>query len=362
MATRRPPSGERTSASDALRAAIAADAVAIGADIATLGADDVVRLRRILAGEEIVGYPVSLKRSWGVLVRSDPSAATAKVLGQALSEQTLPRRDRMAAAAYLGLLPPKVAEEPLLAALPSAYGGLRGEIIKAIGQVGTARALSGLRSIRDDGDETVQRQLALAQLAIRLRGKKLGGPGPTLGAALGIGWREVEAKAVSARQLRQTLATFRGPAYGMPVSLEMGLQFLCGGIRHVVLFNQELRRGNLLKCAASRGLIAGLVVAEGEKGMKHFFLRWLLLTNPAKDGIEMALVRPSGEPVLAGGAVPNGKALAFVLRDTGLDRTPMELTGRVTSRDVSWTLRLWVGQVRDKARPRAILPQAIPAG
>ena len=75
----------------------------------------------------------------------------------------------------------------------------------------------------------------------------------------------------------------------------------------------------------------------------------------------MALVRPSGEPVLAGGAVPSDNALAFVLRDTGLDRTPMELTGRVTNRDVSWTLRLWVGQVRDKARPRVISPQAIPA-
>jgi hypothetical protein len=108
-------------------------------------------------------------------------------------------------------------------------------------------------------------------------------------------------------------------------------------------------------------LIAGLVVAEGQKGMKYCFLRWLLLTSPAKEGIEAALVRPSGEPVLAGRAVPKGKALVFALRDAGFERTPMELTGSVTNRDVSWTLRLSVGAVRDKARPRAILPQAIPA-
>jgi len=74
----------------------------------------------------------------------------------------------------------------------------------------------------------------------------------------------------------------------------------------------------------------------------------------------VALVRPNGEPVLAGRAVKEGKALAFSLRDTGLERTPMEVTGKVTNNDVSWKLRLWTGALRDKARPRTI--QSLVAG
>lgn len=359
MATRRTSPKEPTDAPDELRAAIASDTLAVGADIAKLREGDVVRLRRILAGEEVVGYPVSLKRAWGALARSDPSPATGQVLGQALSAHTLPHRDRMVAAMYLGLLPPVAAEAPLLAALPGSSGNLRAEIVRSLGQVGTARALADLKRIKYDGDESTRRQLALAQLAIRLRERKASRTGLRMAAELGIGWREVEARAVSAGRLRQTLAAFRGPSYGVLINPDIGLQFQCGGKRHFVLFNQALSCGSLVGDLAARGLIAGIVVAEGDKGMKHFVLRWLLFTSPAGEGVDVALVRPSGEPVLSGRAVPDGRHLAFALRDTGLERSPIEVAGRVTNRDVRWTLRIWVGALRDKARPRAMLPQAV---
>jgi hypothetical protein len=75
----------------------------------------------------------------------------------------------------------------------------------------------------------------------------------------------------------------------------------------------------------------------------------------------VALVGPSGEPAFAGRAVAEGSTLAFTLRDTGRERTPVEISGKVTARDIGWTLRVWTGAVREKPQPRAILPLVVPA-
>ena len=351
-----PPAREST----VLRNAIAADTIGVFVDIAVLGPADVALLRRILAGEHDPGYAVSLKRAWGALVRSDPSPETGRLLGRALADRDRPPRDRLAAAVYLGLLPPAAAEAPLLAALPSASGPLRIEILKSLGQVGTARALAQLDRIKADDKDVAKRPLAFARLAIALReGKADRGVG-RMGDALGIAWRQTTARALDPRQVRQVQAAFRGPAYGVALDPDMGWRFDCGRRRHVVLLNRALKRGSLVGDLARTGMIAGLVVAQGEKGLKHFTLRWLLLTNPARDGIHVALVRPSGEPAFAGRAVAEGSTLAFTLRDTGRERTPVEISGKVTARDIGWTLRVWTGAVREKPQPRAILPLVVP--
>jgi hypothetical protein len=83
-------------------------------------------------------------------------------------------------------------------------------------------------------------------------------------------------------------------------------------------------------------------------------VRWLLLTSPADDGVRMVLVRPNGEAAFEGVAVAGAKALRFTLRDTGLERTPAEIAGRIADDDVAWTIRVWRGPLRAKQMPRPI--------
>jgi hypothetical protein len=339
--------------SPALRRAIAADTIGCFVDNAVLAKRDVAALQKILAGQETPGLDINRKRALGALARSDRSAETGELLAQVLADRKLPHRDRAAAAAYLGLLSPPAAEKPLLAALRKTSGLLRVEVIKALGQVGTAKALTQLRKIELDDDDPARRQLGLAELAIAFREKRKGTGPDDLSDALDIRWTTTEATRLDARAVRETLAALGGPTYGVTINPRIGFRFDCGSLQHVVLLNEALKRGSFVKGVRERNMIAGLLVSQAEK-LRYFSVRWLLLTSPAKDGVRMVLARPNGDPAFEGQAVAEDGALRFTLRDTGLERTPAEISGFATDDDIDWTMRVWRGPLRGKLRPRPL--------
>jgi hypothetical protein len=351
MAETRAGPGE-PSLSPELRRAIAADTVGCFVDRAVLGEADVALLKRIIGDPEVDGVEISLKRALGALARSDRSAETAALLARVVVDAKRLLRERAAAAAYLALLPAEVAEEPLLAALPEATGPLRLEIVKSLGEVGTEKALAVLRRIPPDPEDLATRQLAVAKLAIAFREERDDTGPDDLDRTLDIRWETLEAKRLAPEEVRGTVASL-GPTFGIHPNSEVGYGYDCGSTRHVLLLNERVKPGEFVKAIGARNMIAGLLVAQAEQ-LRYFAVRWLLLTSPAGEGVRMVLVRPNGEPAFEGRAQPKARGLDFTLRDTGLERTPTAIEGRITSDDVAWTMRVWRGPLPGKLRPRPI--------
>jgi hypothetical protein len=339
---------KRPRLSAALRRTIAADTASCFVDNEVLGEKDVATLRRILAGREDPGVEINRKRALGALARSDQSAAAGALLGRVLGDRKAPSDERAAAAAYLALLPPRAAEKPLLDALSGSTGLLRFEIVQSLGQIGTAKALTRLRRLGLGEGDVATRALALAELAIGLREGQGGKAAADLKGKLELGWDSIPARRIEAEAVEEAIDALGGPAWGVKLRRDYALRFDCGRRRNVVLLNEKLRPGRFLKDAQAAPMIAALIVAQAERRLEHYNTRWLLLSSPGKDGIDMAMVRPSGEPAFAGRAVPDGDGLAFRLRDTGLERTPAEIEGRVTDDEVKWTIRVWRGPIRAK--------------
>lgn len=320
---------------------------------AILGKDDVAALKRLLAQHDPA--EIELKRALGALTRSDPSRETAEILGQVLADAKAQPRDRAVAAAYLGQLPGTLAERPLLLALSAATGPLRVEIIKSLGQTGSAKTLKTLQAFDDDASETVRRQLGLAKLAIALRDAEQEVSPEEFDTALGLRWETASSKRLEPAALRSIDAAIGGARYGVALSHELGFEFACGRQIHATLLNASLTRGKLVETFSRRGMIAALIFTQAT-GPSYYTLRWLLLTRPGKSGIRMALVRPNGDAAFEGYARQDDKGLSFTLRDTGLERTPAEIAGRIGDDDIDWSVQQWRGALRGKQRPQPVRP------
>jgi hypothetical protein len=322
-----------------------------------LGTKDVAVLRQILSGVIEPAVEIDRRRALGALARSDRSTETGQLLGRVLLDRTAPRRERAAAAAYLGLLGPEAGEPPLLAALGKSDGLLRSEVIQSLGQVGTRRGLARLRRLKLGDGDSARRSLALSELAIAFREGR--GTGGELADKLAIDWTTIEAAPIDSKAVRATLAALAGPTYGIPLRRDFALGFVCQKLRNVVLLNEALRPGSFPEDAARSGMIAALIVSQPEARIDYYTVRWLLLTSPTADGVAMAMVRPTGELSFEGQALADSSGLRFRLRDVGIERVPAEIVGEVTPDAVKWTMRLWRGPVRDKQRPRSVQPHTI---
>ena len=348
-------------ASPALRRAIAADTIGCFVDNAVLEGTDVAALKAILGGEAEPSFPVSLKRALGVLARSDQSPETAERLGRVLADRKAAPRDRAAAAAYLALLPAEAAEKPLLAALPKTSGPLGIEVLKSLGKVGGPKALKALDGIELEEGDPAKRPLALARLSIALR-EKPGEVAPgELDEALDLDWTTVKTHPTPAERLhvvREALARPDWDGPRIPIDDTRAVSFVCGRREHIVLLNAALKRGGVVKALTGRGLIAALIVSQPEK-LAYFTVRWLMLTTPGKEGVRMALVRPNGEAAFEGRATLKADSLVFTMRDTGLERTPAEVEGRIGEEEIGWTMRVWRGPLRGKQSPRPLAAPVI---
>lgn len=348
--------------SPTLRNAIAVDAVGCAPDAARLAPADVAAIWKLLAEGEAPGFDIDMKRTLGALSRSDRSPETAALLSRVLQDRKAPLRERTAAAAYLGRMPAALSEAPLVEAL-DATTPIRTTILKSLAQVGGEMAMKRLAALKLPDDDPGSRPLALARLAIAMRrGEPVSAE--ALETALDIRWTRTEAARAEPGAVKALLARLDGDRWGLEPDPDSGFTFPCGPLRHTVVLDRALKRGAYLKMALARPHLAGFLLTE-RRDEPAAGVRWLLLTTPVGEGLRMALVRPGGEPAFEGEALPDPTAsgrgaLRFVLRDTGLERTPAEISGRITDDDVSWTLKVWRGPLRGKQRPRPLAPRPLP--
>jgi len=353
--TKKEPKGRRPKLSAALRRNILIETSACFVDDERLGKADVGTLKQLLAAGDQLDPEISRKRALSALARSDKSLESGQILASVLNDRKASPRDRMAAAAYLGLLPAEASEELLLSALAKAQGHLRLQVIQSLGQIGSARSLTRLRRLKLEDGDVANRARVMAELAIGFRERRRDTSAEDLAKKLELSWRAVKAKQLDANALEEIVGNVGGPRYGIGLRRDLGFRLDCGGLSNAVLLNEALRPGTLVDDAGESNMIAALVVTQAERKLTYFTVRWLVLTSPHRDGIAIVVLKANGDPAFEGTAVRDGKGLRFSLRNTGIERTQAEITGQATDDDVKFAVRVWRGALRDKQRPVSLV-------
>jgi len=353
--TKKEPKGRRPKLSAALRRNILIETSACFVDDERLGKADVGTLKQLLAAGDQLDPEISRKRALSALARSDRSLESGQILASVLNDRKASPRDRMAAAAYLGLLPAEASEELLLSALAKAQGHLRLQVIQSLGQIGSARSLTRLRRLKLEDGDVANRARVMAELAIGFRERRRDTSAEDLAKKLELSWRAVKAKQLDANALKEIVGNVGGPRYGIGLRRDLGFRLDCGGLSNAVLLNEALRPGTLVDDAGESNMIAALVVTQAERKLTYFTVRWLVLTSPHRDGIAIVVLKANGDPAFEGTAVRDGKGLRFSLRNTGIERTQAEITGQATDDDVKFAVRVWRGALRDKQRPVSLV-------
>jgi hypothetical protein len=353
--TKKEPKGRRPKFSAALRRNILVETSACFVDDERLGKADVGTLKQLLAAGDQLDPEISRKRALSALARSDKSLESGQILASVLNDRKASPRDRMAAAAYLGLLPAEASEELLLSALAKAQGHLRLQVIQSLGQIGSARSLTRLRRLKLEDGDVANRARVMAELAIGFRERRRDTSAEDLAKKLELSWRAVKAKQLDANALKEIVGNVGGPRYGIGLRRDLGFRLDCGGLSNAVLLNEALRPGTLVDDAGESNMIAALVVTQAERKLTYFTVRWLVLTSPHRDGIAIVVLKANGDPAFEGTAVRDGKGLRFSLRNTGIERTQAEITGQATDDDVKFAVRVWRGALRDKQRPVSLV-------
>jgi len=353
--TKKEPKGRRPKFSAALRRNILVETSACFVDDERLGKADVGTLKQLLAAGDQLDPEISRKRALSALARSDRSLESGQILASVLNDRKASPRDRMAAAAYLGLLPAEASEELLLSALAKAQGHLRLQVIQSLGQIGSARSLTRLRRLKLEDGDVANRARVMAELAIGFRERRRDTSAEDLAKKLELSWRAVKAKQLDANALKEIVGNVGGPRYGIGLRRDLGFRLDCGGLSNAVLLNEALRPGTLVDDAGESNMIAALVVTQAERKLTYFTVRWLVLTSPHRDGIAIVVLKANGDPAFEGTAVRDGKGLRFSLRNTGIERTQAEITGQATDDDVKFAVRVWRGALRDKQRPVSLV-------
>jgi hypothetical protein len=358
--------------SPTLLQAISATSLEVELDLPTLAANDLADLKAILKGEKRTNAPISTKRALNALVRSERSAETRAITARILSDARQPNRVRSLAALNLSLMPAPETERALIQNLRGVDTRLQASVAKALGRIGTVEAFEQLQRL-DTDSELVRRQVAFAKQTIAYRSVS---PAPDLQAertrstmaqrsALAAldkpsaparsttGWATFPAKPVTGRPVQEKVGNLWGSTYGLTLNQTLGLEVDCGTAKHFLFLDERLQRGRFLAGLRSRPSIIGLLAPEPEPE-HHETIRYVLLANPADQGIALSVTRTNGELVYGGNGTLTQGGLRFTLRDVGLTRTPTEITGQVSDDDIQLTLRIGPESSRPKRHGEAI--------
>jgi hypothetical protein len=307
----------------------------------------VVVLKQILRGEKLPPIPIDKKRAVNALARSDTSVEASQILARIVSDKKETTRIRATAALHLSLMPQEAAERALIGNLNTDDEIVRVEVIKSLGRVGAARAFNPLKELPEPKTDYAKRQLSLAKLAISFRSglednQEENGP-------FGIHWTIQAAKAIEGERVREIIGATRGLTHGISLNPETGFEIECRRTKFNFLLNEAIKQGAFTDSVLSRNLIAGLVVTE-EPETRQFTVRYLIMTRPSEEGVEVIVTRANGDLAYVGELRPDGDELQLAIRDVALDRLATEIEGRISNASIRLELRTLRGNIRPKKR------------
>jgi hypothetical protein len=336
--------------SETLMQAIARDKFACGG-LTRLSSADATALKQILKGDYRSAVAIDLKRALTALAYSDRSLETTEILSRVLSDKNETIGTRVAAASQLAMMLHEAAEQALIENLDTTNEVLQSEIVKSLAHVGTARSLDSLDRIQAPKSDYLKKQLALARFAIASRSathrETTRGKNP-----LAPRWTTQSASKLEESRVRERIAAIHGSTFGVSLNPAVGFEVDFRGPRFTLLLNENLKSGAFVNSLMSRQMIAGLVVAENP-GFRHLTTRYLILTNPAEDQVEVTVIRTNGDVSYAGHARREGSELRLNIRDIG-QRLTTAIEGRLNNEMIQWDARLLLTEPKPKKQPLSL--------
>lgn len=318
---------------------------------ARLGAQDAAAVRALLLGEDRGRAGVSIERAMRAVAFADPSEETARALAAVLADAAAGDGARLAAAALLGDIPGETSSNALSSLLGAANAELEFAAVRALAKVGDAKAATAIAALLQPSSEPIKRAGDFARTVIHYRlearvERSVEQSVMPRGTALPFTAQPAEAIAA-------TIAAIRGSSYGIALNGELGFAFRCAGVRHALLFERGLTRGQLIRDLRARPRIAGIVAME-DRASGHFLARRVVLTRPENEAVAVSVVRPDGVVALYGSARPNGEGL-FLQLHSHSERVPTQIDGRITDDGLVLRGRSFRADAVEKRRTEAIV-------
>jgi HEAT repeat protein len=281
----------------------------------------------------------------------DAAAALARVVEDPREDRDL----RMSAIHALGLMPAEVSESRLISQLSADDEGIRRGLIRGLGQVGRASALEALRALEPTIGGALQGEYLLARTLVAQRigrgQERIRIPPPAPRSPKDFKEKlPVELSSTGPAELREVLADFDGPTYGLRLTDEAGFVAQIGRARWAILLDAEMAAHGLGAALNTRPRVAALLARRmPETGT--FALQYIVLTQPAKRRVEMAVARPSGEVLYSGWLETEGDDLRFLVADVARAGTaPTLVSGHIGREGV---------EVESYASPRRVAKREV---
>ena len=283
---------------------------------------------------------VSAPRAIAALASGAPEKALP-VINAVLSDTSVPRSDRVAAARALGVIADTAAERMVLPHLPRAEPRVQQELLAALGTFGSARAARALREeVLRAADPALEQQLSFTRALIAHR-HGLDGPflperAPAEPPRGRRGDRAtVELSIKTSRGVATDERELVGSTYGIAFA-DRGFRMRCGPADWTVFLHEALgptptQLGPLFE----RPWIAG-VLAQRYPAREALTTRMVMLTRPVGDAVRLEFARADGAVMYVGDVRRTGGDVGFTVADVDRPgRAPTQLSGTLTTRGIS---------------------------
>jgi HEAT repeat protein len=277
---------------------------------------------------------VSPPRAISALAEGAPPGVALPVLQEILADGKAPVPERIAAARGLGHIASPAAERALLRQIRVRDSRVQQEIVAALGRFAGPSARRQLRKIDAPADLAAHRQWVLAVALIAYRH---GLEGPLLPESLFVErsrgrpkqMTSFTARTRTAKATKTARVKLRGADYGIDFAKRCH-SIKCGSTKWEILVNRQLEGSSPVpERLFERPWIAG-VLAQWLPTEERLQSRFVILTKPTGETVQLDIVRADGEIVYTGTAARSGSGIRFRVSDVVRAGTaPLNVTGQI---------------------------------
>jgi hypothetical protein len=274
-----------------------------------------------------------------------PGKESARLAARFLLDPDADQALKRQAASALARMPGDEADDALSQALASADPSEEAPLLQALATAGSAKGLKAIRDLPRTQSARLKNLRAYAETALAFRtGDKVEAETERLmfpsSSPLRIQRETPEA-------LAAIVGALEGRPFGLDFGADIGFSFDCAGKKHVMLLNRDVEPGKFLDALRGERKIVGIIAMEdGARGA--YKMRRAIFLRPERGGARLSIVSPVGEVVMAGSLRDDGDSMALELRDMVTERSPINVTGRVTKDDLELSAEVFVEAARPK--------------